>query len=747
MDFFTALLVILFIAATVDLIVGVSNDAVNFLNSAIGSKVASLRTILVVASLGVIMGSMFSSGMMEIARNGLFNPSFFTFEQVMYLFLAVMLTDIILLDFYNSLGLPTSTTVSLVFELLGAAFAIGVLHSFTQGLSWNDISLDNILNFSSAFTIITGIFLSIFLAFIVGSLVQRLSRMIFTFSIKKSMKKYGAIFSGLSITIIIYFLLIKGVKGSTLVSDDQINWIIENTWPIVFGCLVFFSIVVQLIMWYTSINPLKVVVLLGTFSLAMAFAGNDLVNFIGVAIAGLSAFQNWFSSGVPADQYQMGALAQKLASPTWILLIAGLIMVITLWTNAKSRKVTETEVSLGRQDEGEEKFKPNMVSRLLVGFSLYVGKLIDTLLPRRWSKALEKRFSKDEIENVAEKDQPSFDLVRASVNLLVSSILIAYGTSQKLPLSTTFVTFMVAMGSSFADQAWGRESAVYRVAGVINVIAGWLITAVIAFSFSAFIAMLLFKTGTTGVISISALAGFLLVRSHIVFAKKEKKESADKKVFSSNLENLAQAIDESKDVTVKNIKMVLKVYSTSLDALAQEKRNAMEKSLIRFKELREQYLKLENKILKYVKKMPKRNLPASRLYILMFNYMQDLHQSIELISESCTEHMRNYHSTPTKEYLVRMNEIEKGLLHYTDLVCQEISSSKFKHYEDVLRQNLKWKTFIDQTIDEQISSLQKGDFGNRIGLLQMKLLLETKDIFATIQDMYNLYHDYHKSEN
>jgi hypothetical protein len=303
------------------------------------------------------------------------------------------------------------------------------------------------------------------------------------------------------------------------------------------------------------------------------------------------------------------------------------------------------------------------------------------------------------------------------------------------------------MGSSFADQAWGRESAVYRVAGVMNVIAGWLITAVIAFSFSSFIGMILFKTGTTGVIAITAVAGFLLVRSHIVFAKKEKKESADKKVFSSNLENLTQAIEESKDVTVKNLKMVLKVYSTSLDAIAQEKRNALEKSLIRFKELREQYLKLENKILKYVKKMPKRNLPASRLYILMFNYMQDLHQSIELISESCTEHLRNYHSTPTKEYLARINEIEKGLLHYTDLVCQEISSSKFKHYEDVLRQNLKWKTFIDQTIDEQIAALQKGDFGSRIGLLQMKLLLETKDIFATIQDMYNLYHDYHKSES
>jgi phosphate/sulfate permease len=747
MDFFTALLAILFIAAIVDLIVGVSNDAVNFLNSAIGSKVAPLRTILLVASLGVIFGSMFSSGMMEIARNGLFNPSFFTFEQVMYLFLAVMLTDIILLDFYNSLGLPTSTTVSLVFELLGAAFAIGVLHSFNQGLSWNDISLDNILNFSSAFTIISGIFLSIFLAFIVGSLVQRISRMIFTFSIKKSMKKYGAIFSGLSITIIIYFLLIKGVKGSTLVSDDQIKWIMDNTWPIVFGSLVFFSIVIQLIMWYTSINPLKVVVLLGTFSLAMAFAGNDLVNFIGVAVGGLSAFQAWAGSGIPPDQFQMGALAQKLATPTWILLIAGIIMVVTLWTNAKSRKVTETEVSLGRQDEGEEKFKANMVSRLLVGFSLYIGKLIDTLLPRHWSKSLEKRFSKDESEPITEKDQPSFDLVRASVNLLVSSILIAYGTSQKLPLSTTFVTFMVAMGSSFADQAWGRESAVYRVAGVMNVIAGWLITAVIAFSFSSFIGMILFKTETTGVIAITAVAGFLLVRSHIVFAKKVKKESDEKKIFSSNLENLAQAIDESKDVTVKNLKMVLKVYSTSLDAIAQEKRNALEKSLIRFKELREQYLKLENKILKYVKKMPKRNLPASRLYILMFNYMQDLHQSIELISESCTEHLRNYHSMPTKEFLARMNEIEKGLLHYTDLVCQEISSSKFKHYEDVLRQNLKWKTFIDQTIDEQISALQKGDFGSRIGLLQMKLLLETKDMFESIQDMYNLYHDYHKSES
>jgi phosphate/sulfate permease len=746
MDFFTVLLVILFVAAIIDLVVGVSNDAVNFLNSAIGSRVAPLPVILLVASIGIIMGSTFSSGMMEVARNGLFNPAFFTFEQVMFIFLVVLLTDIILLDFFNSLGLPTSTTVSLVFEILGAAFAVGILHSYSQGLTWDTINLTSILNFSSAITIVSGIFLSILFAFVLGSIIQRITRTVFTFSLKETMKKYGAIFCGIAISVIIYFLIIKGVKGSSLISEDQVKWVLTNSLPIVLATLVFFSIIIQLIMWYTSINPLRVVVLLGTFSLAMAFAGNDLVNFIGVAMGGLVSYQKWSASGIPADQFQMGILTEKLITPTWILVIAGLIMVVTLWTNAKSRKVSRTELSLSRQDEGDEIFRPNWVSRILVRFAIYLGRMIDILLPRKWSLSLEKRFAKHDIEVIPETDQPMYDLVRASVNLLVASILIAYGTSQKLPLSTTFVTFMVAMGSSFADQAWGRESAVYRVAGVMNVIAGWLVTAMIAFTFSALIALIIFKTGITGIIAVTTIAGFLLIRSHVLFARNEKKEASSGQVFSNNLKNLQQAIDESKEVTVKNLKMISKVYSTSIESLAKEKLTAVEKSMEKVKELRLQNEKVQHKIIKYVKKMPKQNLAASRLYILMFDNIQDLYQSALLISESCTNHLRNFHSSPSKEYLTKLGEVDKALQVYLILVCDSIESGKFKNFDDVTLKFEKLQLFINQSVDQQITVIQKGNVGNRIGMLQMRLLLETKDILNTLQNIYQLYNDYQKQE-
>ncbi len=745
MSMFAILVGILFLTAIVDLIVGVSNDAVNFLNSAIGSRVASFRTIFIVASLGVLLGSTFSSGMMEIARNGLFNPGYFTFREVIYIFLAVMLTDIILLDIYNDFGLPTSTTVSLVFELLGAAFATGILTSMDRNMTWDSISFKEIINFSSAITIVTGIFLSIFLAFFFGTIIQHISRIAFTFSLKESLRKYGAIFSGLAVTTIIYYLLIKGAKGSSFISDDQVTWVIDNTWTINMVSFVLWSIVIQLLMWWKDINPLKFVVLLGTFALAMAFAGNDLVNFIGVAVGGYIAFQSWSTSGVSPDQYNMSILSDKFQTPTWILLVAGFVMIITLWTNAKSRKVTDTEVSLGRQEDGDEKFRSNWFSRLLVGMALSIGRLVEMIVPRSWSKSLAKRFVKHD-ELGKEKDKPSFDLLRASVNLLVSSVLIAYGTSKKLPLSTTFVTFMVAMGSSFADQAWGRESAVYRVAGVMNVIAGWLITAVLAFSSSALLAFIIYKTGTPGVFVIAGLAAFLLVRSHVVFSRKEKEEKKATQVFSNNLESLSQAIDESKVVTIKNLKLAIKVYSTSIEALATEKKNAITKALEKIQLLRLQNSKVQNKIIKYVRKMPKRNLPASRLYILMFNYMQDLYQSVQLISESCIEHISNFHSQPSKEYLKATNEIEKILTAYVVHVCEYIGSPGVKDNDKIVEQHRILSEHINKTSDRIITEIQNGDVGNRIGMLQMKLLLETKDILTTIHNMYGLYHEYHKQD-
>lgn len=741
MSIFTVLVIILFATALVDLIVGVSNDAVNFLNSAIGSRVASFRVILIVASLGVLLGSTFSSGMMEIARNGLFNPAYFSFREVIYIFLAVMLTDIILLDIYNDFGLPTSTTVSLVFELLGSALIVGILTSLDQGIEWSLIPYDNILNFSSAITIVSGIFLSIFLAFIVGTAIQHISRIIFSFTLEDSLRRYGALFSGLAVTTIFYFLLIKGAKGSSFISDDQVKWVMANTWTINFVMLAFWSILMQMLMWWTKINPLRIVVLLGTFALAMAFAGNDLVNFIGVAVGGLIAFQSWSASGVSPDQFNMSVLSGRFATPTWILLTAGFVMIVTLWVSAKSRKVTETEVSLGRQDEGDEKFKPTWISRALVGTAIYIGRFAEALVPKNLSKWLAKRFVKQE-EN--EKERPSFDLIRASVNLLVSSVLIAFGTSQKLPLSTTFVTFMVAMGSSFADQAWGRESAVYRVAGVMRVIAGWLMTALIAFTSSGLLAFILYKTGAPGVFVLVGVAAFLLVRSHVVFARKEKMEITDNKLFSSDLKNLAQAIDESKEETVKNLKLASKAYSTSIDALGKEKKNAIAKSLEKIHQLGEQNSKVQNKIIKYVRKMPKRNLAASRLYLLIFDYMQDLYQSVQLISESCVDHLNNFHSLPSKEFLKALDEIEQLMSKYISMVSDAISSSSFKNIDKITEQHDALIALINRTMDHVIGEIQKGDIGNRIGQLQMKLLLETRDILITVQNMYSLYHDYHK---
>jgi phosphate/sulfate permease len=738
MDFYIAVVIILMAVALVDLIVGVSNDAVNFLNSAIGSKVAPFWVILTVASLGILMGSLFSSGMMEIARNGIFNPDYFTFDKIIIVFLAVMLTDIILLDFYNTLGLPTSTTVSLVFELLGSALVVGLLMASDKGMGFE--TWEQIINYSSAITIISGIFLSVFLSFIVGSIIQHIARLIFTFKLKKSLKKYGAIFSGLAITTIVYFLLIKGVKGSSLVSDDQIKWIMKNTIAILIVSIVFWSIFLQILMWWKKINPLKIVVLLGTFSLAMAFAGNDLVNFVGVPVAGLISYQQWAVSGTAASDFSMGILKQQIMTPPWLLLIGGLVMVLTLWFNAKSRKVTETEVSLGRQDEGDEKFKPNIVSRGLVGGAIWIGRKMELVMPKAWAEALSYRYQQDKIKTVAE-DEASFDLIRASINLIVSSALIAYGTSQKLPLSTTFVTFMVAMGSSFADQAWGRESAVYRVAGVINVIAGWLITAAVAFLTSGIFAMILFYTGMAGPIVLSALAAFLLIRSHLAFNKKTKEEKDDNRLLEIKHFNVQVALSESKLNTTKTLKTIQSAISLSINALLNENPSAVRKSLVEIQKLKLQNEKFNSKVIKLVGKMEKGNLSTGRLYILVFDMMQDLYQSVQLINEIITTHISNHHNTPKKKYAELLSDFDKGLREYMDMVELRIETGKSNIIE-IKDRNEKLITTISKSLDNLVNDIQKDDVGNRMGLLLTRLLLELKDIVTSVDRLHELYQNH-----
>ncbi|KXK25946.1 MAG: Phosphate transporter family protein [Bacteroidetes bacterium OLB12] len=732
MNFYLVLIVILMTIAVVDLIVGVSNDAVNFLNSAIGSRVASFRVILTVASIGILCGSLFSSGMMEIARNGIFNPSYFPFDKIMIVFMAVMLTDIILLDFFNSLGLPTSTTVSLIFELLGAALVTGLLLAFDSGYGFE--KWPEIINYSSAVTIIIGIFLSVFLSFIVGSIVQHIARIIFTFKLKKSLRKYGAIFSGIAITAIIYFLLIKGAKGSSFITDSQVKWISANTVVIVLISMVFWSIIIQVLMWWKKINPLKIVVLLGTFSLAMAFAGNDLVNFIGVSVAGLVSFQAWTASGIPASDFTLGILNEKIVTPTWLLLVGGLVMVATLWTNSKSRKVTETEVSLGRQDDGDEKFKPNLVSRALVGSAVWIGRQIEKIIPERWSRILSIRFEKESSGDIA-ADQASFDLIRASINLVVASVLIAYGTSQKLPLSTTFVTFMVAMGSSFADQAWGRESAVYRVAGVINVIAGWLVTAIVALLSSGLLALIMYYTGNVGAIVLTAVAAFLLIRSHVVFSRKEKEEKADATLLEQKQLSAQQAAEESRKNTIQALETIQSTLEKSLRALLSENTEPLRKAHTQLEKLKTQNEKLDSRIIKFVRKMDKGNLATGRLYIQVFDLMQDLYQSTRLINDVIMTHVVNHHNPPKKKYADLTETIEKQISVFIKKSITAIATQQQPTFDEALH----LQHFINKKLDELVVDIQNDEIGNRMGLLQTRLLLEMRDLIDAVLSLQKAY--------
>lgn len=735
MEIYFYFVLILFAFGIVDLIVGVSNDAVNFLNSAIGSKVASFRTILIIASVGILLGSIFSDGMMQIARSGIFQPAYFTFEQVMFIFLAVMLTDVILLDFYNNLGLPTSTTVSLVFELLGASFAIGCLVIFSGGEHAS--ALAKYINVSSAMVIIGGIFLSVFISFFVGSFVQYITRIVFSFRLKKSVRRFGPVFAGVAITTIIYFLLIKGAKGSAIITPEQTRWIMENTMYIMTGSLIFFTLLTWMLLSTIKLNPLKLIVLMGTFALAMAFAGNDLVNFIGVAVAGFSSYQVFISSEASADALNMGALNEAVKTPFWLLLSGGLIMVITIWTNTKSRRVTETEISLGNQDDVDEKFKPNNFSRLLVGAALFIGKGISLLVPNVLQAKIQKRFVRKKTKK--SKDKPSFDLVRASVNLLTASALIAFGTSMKLPLSTTFVTFMVSMGSSFADQAWGRESAVYRVAGVLRVIGGWLMTALLAFAGSAIVAVVLFTLEGYGVAILCVFAVLLLVRSHVIFNRQVASES---KVVTPVFHITADAgklLDEHKKEIITSFQNVDDILKVCVQSIKSSEMKAVKNVKGKLKDMMEENNKLNDKIIKYIGKMDYAPSSVAKNYLLVFDRMQNIHQSCLLISEACVTHVSNHHELPEAKYHEALTQLKNGFHSFTKFVSTRILSSETSNMIAIEDQRAELKNQIETMLEDQIYQLKRGQLGNRLALLQIRILLEINDIIREMVEISRMF--------
>jgi phosphate/sulfate permease len=545
-------------AAVFDLMVGVSNDAVNFLNSPIGSRVAPRVAILAVASLGVMAGVSFSSGMMEVARKGIFHPHLFTMPELLTLFLAVMLTDIILLDTFNSFGLPTSTTVSIVFELLGAAVAVSLLKiaQTNGGLA----QLPEYINTGKAMMIIFGIMLSVVVAFVFGAVAQVLSRLLFTFDYKARLKRYGALWGGVALASITYFILVKGAKGSSFITPETVEWIRAHTLGILLSIFAVSAVLLQLLL-VLRINIFKPIILIGTFALAMAFAANDLVNFIGVPMAGYHAYRVAEASDAPLD-VSMEALAGKVPSETYLLLLAGAIMVITLWVSRKARTVTETEVSLGQQTEREERFESVYMSRAIVRMAVGTIETVRRVIPAVLRRRATRRLEPVEAVGGDEEGRPSFDLLRASVNLMVASAVISYATSYKLPLSTTYVTFMVAMGSSFADRAWGRDSAVYRVTGVLTVIGGWFLTALTAFTVSGAFACAIYYLEGYGVLVLVAIVPLVIWRNHVRHSEREKSKEAEK-VF--NLKKVADPAQTVK-VTFEHMAHLLHEIRESLDA-------------------------------------------------------------------------------------------------------------------------------------------------------------------------------------
>lgn len=574
---YLVLVVLLFVLAASDLWVGVSNDAVNFMNSAIGSKAAKFGVIVTVAAVGVFFGATMSNGMMDIARHGVFNPQYFSFAQVMTIFLAVMVTDIVLLDVFNSFGMPTSTTVSMVFELLGASFALAMIMTWGHGAG----EFGMYINSAKALGMITAIFISVGIAFVFGSLIMYLTRIIFTFRYRVKEKYLIGIYGGLSTTAILYFMLFKGLSNLTFMTGAARSFIDGNIGWILLGCFVVLSVVMQILFWL-KVNVLRVIVLLGTFALAWAFAGNDLVNFIGVPLAGYSSYVDFTSAGAAdPDSFMMTSLLSSAHTPVVFLIGAGAVMVIALATSKKARRVTETEVSLSRQDEGDEMFGSSRAARSIVRMAGTAGNFILRITPAGVQKYVDSRFQRP--AEAMGDNAPAYDLLRASVNLVVSALLIALGTSLKLPLSTTYVTFMVAMGSSFADRAWGRESAVYRVTGVLTVIGGWFITAALAFISCFTIAVLMHFGGFAVKVILIAIAVAMLIHSNIVYGKRKKTDRGDELFYRMTAStDSAEITALLKQHIARNVAVVTDSFSSILidatEGLFKEKLHAIRKA-------------------------------------------------------------------------------------------------------------------------------------------------------------------------
>ena len=736
------MLIALALLAVIDLVVGVSNDAVNFLNSAIGSKAISIRNIMIIASIGVFFGAITSSGMMEVARKGIFNPEMFMFQDIMFIFMAVMITDILLLDVFNTLGMPTSTTVSIVFELLGAAVVISLI-KISQNDTESFNAIWNYINYEKASMIIFGILLSVVVAFSVGALVQFLSRLIYSFNFEKRPNYINALFGGFAITAITYFIIIKGMKGTPFYVDVK-HLIEDNTLLIIAGSFLLWTLISQLLITFFNINILKLIIGIGTFSLAMAFSGNDLVNFVGVPIAAWNSYQVWETSGISATTFSMGVLAQKVPSNVFLLLFAGAIMVLTLWTSSKARNVIKTGIDLSRQGEGHEKFKPNPLSRLVVRASMGINSGLSYIIPAKTIAFVDSKFQKPVIELPKDKtyELPAFDMVRASVNLIVAGILISIATSMRLPLSTTYVTFMVAMGTSLADRAWGRESAVYRVAGVINVIGGWFLTAITAFLAAGLVAYLI-SWDMVMIPILLVLVAFLIGRNTVMHRKKSKEVKKQEYIQRADLITINGVIEESADHISSVANRVNKLYTNVVDDLANHDLNKLRKTDKHVEKLNKEIDDLKDGVFYFIKSLDDTSVQASRFYILVLGYLQDVAQSISYISRISFRHVNNNHKNLKKGQLKDLKAIDNQLTEILGKVSSVFELRAFDDLEEILIEKQDLLKDVSDSIEKQVTRIRIEESSPKNTTLYFSILLETQDLITALMSLLQTYEEFH----
>lgn len=747
---FLCVIIFLFLLAVFDLSVGVSNDAVNFMTSAIGSKAASFKRVLIVASVGVFIGAAMSNGMMDIARHGIFRPEHFSFYELICIFMAVMVTDIILIDLFNTLGMPTSTTVSMVFELLGATFVVSLIKM--AGDTAGDLGFNDLMNTEKALSVIIGIFLSVAIAFVFGTLVQLLSRTIFTFNYKSRLKWKIGLFGGICATMIVYFLLIKGIKDLTFMTPDLKRWIGDNTLFIIGSCFIFFTLLMQLL-HILHVNVLKVVVLMGTFALAMAFAGNDLVNFIGVPLTGLASYQDYMANGGgDAHGFMMGSLNGPADTSLYFLIGAGVIMVVSLATSKKARNVTKTEIGLGSQAGGDEMFGSSRIARSLVRWALSFLSWIRDVTPVRVREWFNRRFNID--ETIMDQGA-AFDLIRGSVNLVLAGALIAMGTSLKLPLSTTFVTFMVAMGTSLADRAWGRESAVFRITGVISVIGGWFLTAGVAFIGAGIIVALMHFGGLWVMFALGAVTIMLLIRSNRRFRMKKMEDTGDE---------LFQTILSSKDKDEEIMWNLLLRYITAehrkFMAYAADTYGAVTEAFV--KEDVKTLGKAENGLMQQKKELKNARrketlclrmvgrrtaIEKSAWFHLGNNCCMSILYNLRRINEICKEHVENNFFPLPEQYTddfklvrTRVSILFNDTIAMIDNAELDVIPTLRRHCEEI-------KDMVSEKYHVLYEHLSEGDPSSMtVVYVYFNMLQETREMLSTMHKYLRAYAKLHDTE-